>query len=268
MNKTDCLIVLQTHSCGNNPVVKEKERYCGAPKNEVMFRCVHSLVRSINHAASAIEEISFRLKVFDDHSDDLSLQNLATVLRKARFEASLESLQDRGLMNSMLKCYEYGRDQGKGLVYFVQDDYLYFDSAIHDMCYAFNDFSGALGNLVGVFPYDDPYRYQPQNSWEMLRLVHGRTRHWRTTLRTPSCFMIHYAMLMKNWDLFYQMATSEISAIMEDVSINRLWTERGYYCFSPIPSLALHMGYASEKDPYIRWQELWENNNPASDTSF
>jgi ubiquinone/menaquinone biosynthesis C-methylase UbiE len=48
---------------------------------------------------------------------------------------------------------------------------------------------------------------------------------------------------------------------MEDESINRLFYERGYHLFVPIPSLALHMQYSTEEDPLINWREWWDKYN-------
>lgn len=258
--KTDFLIVLQTHANGNNPFVTPKERYCGESKEEVMVRCVRSLVRSVNYATSQIPQIEYRLHVIDDNSSEQALARLKNALDEAKFTVTLDHSVVGGLMPSILKCYEYGRDHGKELVYFAQDDYMFYENAMTQMCYTFRDMATALGSYVGVFPYNDPYRYHPGTNNEMLRMVTGRDRFWRTTTRVASCFMTHHDIITQHWDLFHKMGTSEVSSIMEDVSINQLWLARGHFCFSPIPSLALHMGYDTEKDPYADWQAEWNKH--------
>jgi hypothetical protein len=48
---------------------------------------------------------------------------------------------------------------------------------------------------------------------------------------------------------------------MEDKTINQLFQKRGLHLFTPIPSLALHMQFDSEKDPYINWEKMWNEND-------
>jgi 2-polyprenyl-3-methyl-5-hydroxy-6-metoxy-1,4-benzoquinol methylase len=54
------------------------------------------------------------------------------------------------------------------------------------------------------------------------------------------------------------MGDHPVEEKMEDNTINRLFQERGYYLFVPMPSLALHMQYETERDPYINWREWWD----------
>jgi hypothetical protein len=44
---------------------------------------------------------------------------------------------------------------------------------------------------------------------------------------------------------------------MEMDSICKIYYERGYYCFTPIPSLALHMQTEWDKDFFIDWKSWW-----------
>lgn len=255
---TDLLCVLQTHSESNNQI--GKERYCGAPKREVMRRCVASFIDSLNYVSSYSNlknEFTVRLHIFDDHSSDYALEKLNDSLKGARFEWELNHLPIRGIMPSILSCYSDGFENGKDVVYFVQDDYLYYQTAVYEMLWALHDFMHLTGTGVGVVPFNDPYWYIPENSKLKHHILQGRSRWWRTTIHTPSCMMIPYSVLNKNWDLFYKMATSKISGTMEMDSINKLWYERNYVAVAPIPSLALHMQYETEKDPFIFWQTLW-----------
>jgi hypothetical protein len=40
--------------------------------------------------------------------------------------------------------------------------------------------------------------------------------------------------------------------------VNKIWRE-DVTLFTPIPSVALHVQYEAQKDPYLDWKELWES---------
>ena len=120
------------------------------------------------------------------------------------------------------------------------------------------DASTRLNKPVSIFPYNDPYHYIPVNTQIPSYVVQSSGRHWRTNVLTSSCFMTHISIIKEEWDLFYKMGTSELSSSMEDDSINQLFKTRGYFLLIPIPSLALHMQFDTEKDPFINWREWWD----------
>jgi SAM-dependent methyltransferase len=255
----DLLVVLQTHSVSNRD--NSSKRFVSNSKPEVTKRCVSSLVNTLIDAYNVLPNFNLRLKIFDDHSDEETLDFLNKQLSKCSFESSLEHLETRGVMPSILKCYEYGKDNGIDLVYFAQDDYLYEKSAVRDMVWTLMQTSGSLQSPVSVFPYNDPYHYAPVNTVISSHIIQSCDRHWRTNLLTASCFMTHVSIINKEWDLFYKMGTSDpFDRNMEDNSINQLFKERGYFLLIPIPSLAFHMQTESEKDPFADWQSLWNKH--------
>lgn len=255
------LVILQTHSRGDSQhylKLHEMKRYCGADKFEVMRRCTLSLIESLNYAAELLPDLEIELQVFDDHSDKQSLSWLRSNIDKARFPVTLEHLETNGIMPSIMRCYQHGKDYGKEWVYFVQDDYLYDKKAISDMILAIHEFSRNLNAPASIYPFNDPYKYEPVNTPTLSHIVRSQGRHWRTQIMTASCFMTHMLVISNNWDLFEKMGKSEVSGTMEDESINQLFRTRGYYLFVPIPSLALHMQYSTEEDPLINWREWWD----------
>lgn len=261
MNKLNLLVVLQTHSKGDSQHylgLHQEQRFCNAPKAEVTRRCTRSLVDSMNYAKELLTGSTFELVVYDDHSDETAVSDIKNNLNIATFKTQFISLDTYGIMPSILKCYQHGRDHGKEIVYFAQDDYLYDIKAIHDMIITMISTSQALGALTSIYPYDDPYKYSPENTAVMSHLIRSCGRHWRTQLMTASCFMTHHQIITKNWDLFEAMGKHEVSSVMEDKTINQLFRSRNYYLFTPIPSLALHMQYNSELDEQINWEEWWD----------
>lgn len=255
------LVILQSHSKGDSQhylKFHDNKRYCNAPKSEIQRRCTRSLVESMNYAKELFLDSEFELVVYDDHSDSSAVQELKNNLNIATFKTQFIELDTHGIMPSILKCYEHGRDFGKEIVYFAQDDYLYDTTAIYDMMMTLVDTSNKLNNFTCIYPYDDPYKYTPENTVVQSHIIQCQGRHWRTQIMTASCFMTHHKIIKDNWDLFEAMGKHPVTTDMEDKTINQLFRSRGYYLFTPIPSLALHMQYDTEKDPFLDWTAWWK----------
>jgi hypothetical protein len=253
----ELLLVLQTHNRSNNQ--KQITRYMSSDKTEIAKRCIRSFIKSVNYLIKIRpNEVKVKLKVFDDHSDERFLKILDEILSECQFEYDLEHLETYGIMPSILRCYEHGRDFGKDLVYFVQDDYLYYETCIWEMLEAYFQFSHKTKLPVCIYPFDDPYRYGDHIKVPPLVTVHlGLKRHWRTSFGTASCFMLDHPTIVKNWDLLEAMGKHEIDYKMEDETLNVMFRERGVLLFTPIPSIALHAQADTEKDLYLDWEALW-----------
>lgn len=262
-NILNVLVILQTHSKGDNQHyldITKEERYCGASKSEIQRRCTRSLIESLIYAKELFNgRTKFKLVVYDDHSDDSSIDELKNNLNLATFPTEFISLDTYGIMPSIKKCYEHGLEHGIDIVYFAQDDYLYETTAIFDMVVTLIDTTNKVGNFTSIYPFNDPYRYYiPENTAIQSHIIQSQGKHWRTQIATASCFMTWWAVIQQEWDLFEAMGDHPVEEKMEDNTINRLFQERGYYLFVPMPSLALHMQYETEKDPYINWREWWD----------
>jgi predicted SAM-dependent methyltransferase len=255
------LVILQTHSKGDNHIYEgylppEHKRYTGASKLETSKRCVRSLINSLNNFSKIAPDFPIELQIFDDHSDQEYLEILKRDIDKAFFKVNITNLVETGISASMLACYQYGRQHGKELVYFAQDDYLYEDNAIEEMAEFFYQLSPKLDKPLAVYPFNDPYRYAPFNI-HPVRIVQGSKRYWRQNFATAFPFMVHHSVLVKEFDVFYGMGIHKINNKMEDETINKLFQERGYCLFTPIPSLSFHMQYETERDPFVDYRPLW-----------
>ena len=260
MSKMHVLVVLQTHSLGENQHymgLTHFKRFVNQPKSEITRRCSRSLVETMNYAKKLFVDSEFELVVYDDHSDETTVNDIKSNLSIATFKTQFIPLETRGIMPSILKCYEHGRDHGKEIVYYAQDDYLYDEKAIYSMILTMIDTSTKLGNYTCIYPFDDPYRYIPENTAVLSHVIRCQGRHWRTQNASASCFMTHHKVIVDNWDLLEAMGKHEVNSKMEDNTINKLWQQRGYYLFVPIPSLALHMQYDTEMDDQIDWASWW-----------
>lgn len=250
-------IIVRTHSRGNiHTPDKWGERYASASKAEVLLRCVNSLIVSINQA-----EADIRVWVVDDNSDDDSLKILRAILEKCRYPTQLTSLppEKRGVQGSALAFFGAGREHGREVVYFVEDDYLHAPSAIAEMIAEYQQFKkNAGGREVALYPCDYTDRYLPDGI-ELSYIVYGAKRHWRTIVHSTGTCMLSHKLLLEQWHHFEKLAKNFPldPAITEENTINTLWREHAIL-FSPIPSLALHMQFEQHKDPFIDWKAWWE----------
>lgn len=249
-------IHLQTHS---DVSVHGAHRYVDAPKSEIMLRCAHSLVTSINHAGGDIV-----LRVFDDHSSPEAVPTLRRILATCDHPVEFVALADNGYNASCLASFSTARDQARELVYFVEDDYLHTPTASAEMLEAHALFKDRHpGREVALHPYDDPKNYWGVIfSREDCRVVQGSRRHWRTNTHTTNTCWVELGTLHRNWALFERLARYSSTPygvenhIFEASTINEIWREQ-VLLFTPIPSLALHLQYDEHKDPYLDWRQWW-----------
>jgi predicted SAM-dependent methyltransferase len=256
------LIALQTHNLGNSQdnLIEGQTftRYGCNDKTEILKRCTRSLIKSINYAEKRLFDVTFKLRIFDDHSTDEAINILKSNMELANFKVDLVHLEDRGLINSLRHCYEYLRDEGKDLVMQAQDDYLFDEKCFFELVNMQRKFNPRFEKPLSLLPYNDPYRYYDANIVP-VRIVQGPDRHWRQTYQVPCTFLTHHKILIDEWDLFEAICNGHAhDPKLEDNSVNQLWQERGYVVMSPIPSLSLHFQTDSEKDPYIDWNSWWD----------
>jgi len=243
-------VILRTHSTGN---VHQGERYVGTSKEEVMLRCVYSLVRSMNEADADI-----RVSVVDDRSTPDALKKLRDILQSSKHPTEIRQCDAKIQNESTMAHFSVGLERGREIVYLVEDDYLHAPSAISEMLDAYTLFKKNLGRReVALYPTDYLDRY---NEMDLCRIVLGPKRHWRTITRTTNTCWLSHALLRKRWSEFEALAKGYgvVPGIGEDNTINKIWREDAVV-FSPIPTLALHVQFDVHKDPYVDWQSWWNS---------
>lgn len=265
----DLLIVYQSHAQNES----HKKRYVGESKPEISRRSFLSLIDSIKYCIKlAPTDININLIVLDDRSD----QNFLNLVRKTAyvntFNINLINSEVQGVMPNILSQFKLGLEMGKDLVYFAQDDYLYYETAIYEMVDSYFNFSNIVGNnKICIYPFDDPYRYSLNYIKDTCRVLRGNGRHWKNSYYTASCFMMPHSTLVDNWELFDEMGNTEHNEFCEDKTINRLFQnfdglpkrEINHLLFTPLTSLALHLEGEFEKDSFIDWRQLWDKyGNP------
>ena len=156
------------------------------------------------------------------------------------------------------------RDSNADLVYSIEDDYLHTPTAIQEMIDSFQLFTERLNrDDIVLFPFDEPSEYNPPNRKDFI--VHGSARHWRTGIFTTQVLFCKPKLFKEHWSLFETLALKYNGDYLnprtehyeESNTIWKLWTEGTVIRFNPIPSLALHLQFEQQRDPFIDWEEWW-----------
>lgn len=258
------LVVMKTYSRDNRD--PSRERYCKAPKSEVMLRCLYSVVRSL-----APLQGNIKLALINNKDDTAHLDAIRAITSLMPHPTEIvfidppvppiaPSASDRQTTpGAALAAFQYGLAHGEGgLVYFVDDDYLHDEGAIGKMLAAQDLFSRNLARPVCIDGFNDPFRYYEPRNIEPTRVVHGPDRHWRLTYFSTATFLIPYSILKTYWYFFEALGKHPSDGKAEDDTVNHLWKEVGVPLFMPIPSVSLHLQFDTEKDPFIDWESWWK----------
>lgn len=239
-------------------------RYCSNDRSEITRKCVTSFLESVTKAAENKNSLHV-VCIFDDHSSDSTVEFLKKAVAyysTDNVDVKLVCLENRGIMNSIRTCYRWMSDNGKDLVYQVQDDYLFESMAITEMINVFNQLYLDTGSHSIVIPYNDPhpwtgsYLYRPTPR----TVIVGSHRYWIQCYDTACTFMTSIEQFDQHWDLYETFLNfSPTYKNLEAESLNHILVKRGVLGVMPVTSVALHMQGELEKDPYIDWQSWWNS---------
>jgi hypothetical protein len=156
------------------------------------------------------------------------------------------------------------RDNGTsdGLVYQVQDDYLFEETAIEEMINVFNQMLVDTNSDAIVMSYNDPYFWRTHYRYASTPrvVVPGANRYWIQMYDAPCSFLTSTRQFLSNLDLCMKLTTySTQDGNMEIETINKMFVERGILGLAPITSIALHLQNEFFEDPYIDWKERWDS---------
>lgn len=256
-------IVIRTHD-GKN-IHEDKPRYIPVSKTELVIGCVSSLVNSANQVSNH----SIHFIILDDHSTEELINSLKNVFSLSIHSWKLIHLEDIGFNHSALKQFECCKNSTADLIYSVEDDYLHSPSAIIEMIDTYINLKKKYDlNEVCIFPYDTPQEYD-FNLKEKFLITREKLRHWKSSTWTTQTFMTSPKVLQDYWEHFETLAKgfkvisrdlkgkiNDKKIIWEDTTIGNVWRDH-VPVFHPIPSLALHVQFEKERDPYINHLEWW-----------
>ncbi len=241
------------------------------PKDECIFRCLNSLVTSLNNLKSM--EYTFHI------IDDRSTVNTVNTIRKIAPNAMLTLLGERddSELNpkqksrySVKKAFDYIYSlPTTDLVYVVEDDYLHYPDSIERLVEAYNYFNQYLPNVdVGIFTQDFPELYaHPRNLhnetyFRECFVFPGPDRYYRTTWYTHESFMIPISVMHKYKEHFDNLLLiGNEPGLWEGNTISNVWMKPDVTMLMPMNTLAIHVSKV-EDIPFFNndFERLWEQN--------
>ena len=151
---------------------QNKKRIFEFPKIEYVLRSLNSLIKSINYLKEKNNNIEIKLKIIDDNSKNENLIKIKEIIKKTISSVEIinhkneehkkvikkqSSDETFANLSSLLKCFEIGKNEGKDLVFFVEDDYIHFESALEEMVSSYERVSSQINKELVVCPVDYPY---------------------------------------------------------------------------------------------------------------
>ena len=229
-------------------------RFIGVPKCELILRCLKSLIRSIAFAKAEKLEIPIRLNIIDDHSSDDCVTRIQAMLATSPCSARLLPLAGTGIGAALTESYRLAREEAKDLIYVTNDDYLYDEQAILEMVRSYKRLAGVLKQDPVLFVSDYPDRYKHVYPTHILL---GSDRHWRGVHSTTGVDLLSRDILVKYWEIYMAFGRYGVDpSVTEANTIDRIYKE--VPCYSPMPSLAVHLQHFDTLSPYFDWEKWWK----------
>jgi hypothetical protein len=169
-----------------------------------------------------------------------------------------------GIADSIRYCYQWLTDNGQHLVFQVQDDYLFCESAINDSIGHFYAVKHEADTHPIIQPFNDvtywAFQYKNRSTPRLISL--GKNGYWVQIYDTSCSFLTSHWQFVQHWDLyekFFELlpkVTPEKFSL-ENESLNHIFVYRGVLGLAPINTLSHHM--QTQPDLYVKWQPLWDN---------
>jgi len=250
---------------------QNKKRLFEEPKIEYSVKALKSLIRSVNFSKTKYSSLKFKIIIVDDKSKEENLNKIKKIITGSGLDISITSLdhdkykdtiktqknyQTFSNLASLLQSFELGKEHGKDLVFFVEDDYLHFEPMIEEMITSYERIASQVNKDIFMCPADYPYLYMNN---EKTNILIGNKRHWRTINQTLCTFMTTKSLLDKYWDNFYNTCLDRNDPF--EKHLNEIYTKE--FCISPLKSLSLHLTNVNSSyglSPFIDYKKLWYEN--------
>ena len=263
------LIIFRTNT-SVNIWDQNKKRLFEQPKIEYSSRSLNSLIKSIKFLRKKLPEINIKLIIIDDDSNNENYTKLKKISNQERntqiilldqnkYKSVIKEQKSKETFSnlaSLLNSFEVGKEQGEDLIFFVEDDYLHFETMLEEMISSFQRISSQLGKDIFMCPSDYPYLYMNN---EKTNVLIGSKRHWRTTNKTLCTFLTSKNLINQYWDNFKK--TCEDRHDPFEKFLNDIYEKE--ICVSPIKSLSIHLTNVNSSyglAPFINYKDLWEEN--------
>ena len=248
---------------------QNRKRLFEYPKIEYTKRSINSLIKSINFLKSKHSNINVKTIIVDDNSsignlniikklidgNDMEIINL-DILKYQNIISKQKNKETFANLASLLQSFEIGKNTGKDLIYFIEDDYLHFETMLEEMVSSYERIASQINKDIFMCPSDYPYLYMDNTKTNILI---GNKRHWRTIDKTLCTFLTTKNLLDRYWDNFYKNCLERHDPF--EKYLNEIYSKE--ICISPLKSLSLHLTNINSSyglSPFIDYKKLWEEN--------
>ena len=248
---------------------QNKRRLFEQPKIEYSIRSIKSLVNSINFCQSKHSDLKIKTIVLDDSSTDENLNKIREIVKDVdseiisldtkKFETKIKKQKTQETFSnlaSLLQCFEIGKETGEDLIFFIEDDYLHFETMLNEMISTYERVSSQIGKDIFMCPADYPYLYMNN---EKTNILIGDRRHWRTISKTLCTFLTSKKLLDFYWENFIKNCEDRYDPF--EKYINEIY--KNEFCISPLKSLSVHLTNVNSSyglSPFINYKNLWDQN--------
>ena len=248
---------------------QNRKRLFEYPKIEYTKRSINSLIKSINFLKSKHSNINVKTIIVDDNSSIGNLNIIKKLIDGNNMEIiNLDILKYQNIISkqknketfanlaSLLQSFEIGKNTGKDLIYFIEDDYLHFETMLEEMVSSYERIASQINKDIFMCPSDYPYLYMDNTKTNVLI---GNKRHWRTIDKTLCTFLTTKNLLDRYWDNFYKNCLERHDPF--EKYLNEIYSKE--ICISPLKSLSLHLTNINSSyglSPLIDYKKLWEEN--------
>ena len=248
---------------------QNKRRLFEKPKIEYSIRSIKSLINSINYCQSKYLDLKIKTIILDDSSKIENLDKIKEIIKDVngeiisldtkKFEAKIKKQKTQQTFSnlaSLYQCFEIGKEIGEDLIFFVEDDYLHFETMLEEMITTYERVSSQVGKDIFMCPTDYPYLYMNN---EKTNILIGNKRHWRTITKTLCTFLTSKKLLNLYWENFTKNCEDRHDPF--EKYINEIYKKE--FCISPLKSLSVHLTNVNSSyglSPFINYKNLWDQN--------
>tara|TARA_B100001939_G_scaffold185400_1_gene159668 strand:- start:30 stop:998 length:969 start_codon:yes stop_codon:yes gene_type:complete len=248
---------------------QNKRRLFEKPKLEYSIRSIKSLIKSIHLCQSKHQNVIIKTIILDDSSEDKNLDKIKEIIKDVdgkiisldtkKFETKIKKQKSQETFSnlaSLLQSFEIGKEIGEDLIFFVEDDYIHFETMLEEMIATYERVSSQIGKDIFMCPADYPYLYMNN---EKTNILIGNKRHWRTISKTLCTFLTSRKLLDLYWQNFSKNCEDRHDPF--EKYINEIY--KNEFCISPLKSLSVHLTNVNSSyglSPFINLKELWDQN--------
>jgi len=248
---------------------QNKRRLFEQPKIEYSVRSIKSLINSINFCQSKYPDLKIKTIILDDTSKIENLNKIKEIIKDIngeiisldtkKFETKIKKQKTQQTFSnlaSLFKCFEIGKEIGEDLIFFIEDDYLHFETMLEEMIATYERVSSQVGKDIFMCPADYPFLYMNN---EKTNILIGNKRHWRTVSKTLCTFLTSKKLLNLYWENFTKNCEDRHDPF--EKYINEIYKKE--FCISPLKSLSVHLTNVNSSyglSPFINYKNLWDQN--------